>query len=419
MLETVDPTWQTTRWLQLVVQGISDEEVPWYEYIAPLMMGVEGTALSLAKRLLTIWQWSVRVQGQDICPPARTILNIGQFMTRDEVQGDVDNLLRFEVYSCTLQRVREAVHSRWWQWPKGKAWEVKVSPLVRAFWEKTGIELTASCTRLCWELLLRGVFRRREIGVISHAITFLGDMAVCVPTLDAWDQFVWPLSVAMPRAATEVEQYGYRHGNAMDLGAVMLAMEFRVTDEEGAYLCAAWGLIFEGRVLAYNAARDEAEWVPTHGVANDLSWVEERMAVMLVNFVPCIPQEADRVMELGARCLLGWADDSPSEEDDEQTQEEEDEPEGNEHEEAEEREEEDPTDLEEQGETELGADPRRRSWEWGSIIDDDQPLTFNNPQSDSDTMVGGHSPACLTPQVPGSPQDAVEVHVQDSEVEAI
>ena len=40
-LETVDPTWQTTRWLQLAVQGIS--------------------ALSLAKCLLAAWQWSVRV----------------------------------------------------------------------------------------------------------------------------------------------------------------------------------------------------------------------------------------------------------------------------------------------------------------------------------------------------------------------
>ena len=69
MLETVDPTWQTTHWLQLMVQSILDDEVPWYEYVTPLMMGAEGTALSLAKHLLTIWRWSVRVQGQDICPP--------------------------------------------------------------------------------------------------------------------------------------------------------------------------------------------------------------------------------------------------------------------------------------------------------------------------------------------------------------
>ena len=145
----------------------------------------------------------------------------------------------------------------------------------------------------------------------------------------------------------------------MDLGAVMPAMEFRVTDEEGAYLCAAWGLIFEGNILTYNAKRDEAEWVPARGVTNNLSWAEEGTAVALVNFVPCIPQEVDCVAELRAHHLLGWANNSPSEEDDEQTQEEEDEPEGDEHEEAEEQEEEDPANLEEQGETGLGADPRR------------------------------------------------------------
>ena len=52
------------------------------------------------------------MQGQDICLPAPTVLNIGQFMTWDEVQGEVNNLLWFEVYSCTLQRVGEAVHSQ-------------------------------------------------------------------------------------------------------------------------------------------------------------------------------------------------------------------------------------------------------------------------------------------------------------------
>ena len=257
-------------------------------------------------------------------------------MTWDEVQGDMDNSLWFQKYFRTLQRVGEAMCSWRWQWPKGKAREVKVSPLVRAFWEETGVELTASCTRLCWELLPRGVFRRRERSTISHMITFLDDMAVRVPMLNAWDQFIWLQSVAMSRATTEVEQYGYHHGNAVDLGAVMPVMEFRVTNEEGAYLCAVWSLIFEGSILAYNAARDEVEWVPAHGVANNLSWVEERMAVMLVNFVPCIPQEADHITELGAHCLLGWADDSPLEEDDEQTQEEEDEPEGDEHKETEE-----------------------------------------------------------------------------------
>ena len=269
-----------------------------------LTSGAEGTALSLAKHLLTIWRWSIRVQRRDICPPTPTVLNIGQFMTRDKVQGEVDNSLWFEVYSHTLQRVREAIRSCQWQWLKGKVQEVAVSPLVRVFWEETGVEPTTSCTRLCWELQPRSVFRRRERGAISHAITFLDDMAVHIPTLIAWDQFVWLPSAAIPQAATQVEQYGYHCGNAINLGAVMPVTEFRVTDEEGAYLCRARALIYEGSILAYNPTRDEVEWVPTHRVANDLSWVEERMAVTMVNFVPHAPRRQTTLWSLG--CAASW-----------------------------------------------------------------------------------------------------------------
>ena len=167
-------------------------------------------------------------------------------MTREEVLEGVDDSLWFTAYSHALQRVGEAARSLRWQWPVGKAPQVGVSPLVRAFWEETGVELTASCTKLCWELPPRGVFRRRERGTVAHAITFVDDVAMCVPSLDAWDQFVWPLGAAMPRAAMEVEQYGYCHGQAVDLGPIMLATQFRVTDKVGTYLCAVRALVFEG-----------------------------------------------------------------------------------------------------------------------------------------------------------------------------
>ena len=110
MLETIDPTWRTTHWLQLAVQGISDDEVPWYEFIIPLMVGTEGMALSLAKHLLVVWQWSIKVQGWDVCPPALTALNIGQSMTREEGLEGVDDPLWFAAYSCTLQQVGEVMH---------------------------------------------------------------------------------------------------------------------------------------------------------------------------------------------------------------------------------------------------------------------------------------------------------------------
>ena len=53
-------------------------------------------------------------------------------------------------------------------------------------------------------------------------------------------------------------------------------------------------------------------------------------------------------------------------------------------------------------------------------MDDEEPLTFDDPQSDFDATVGGCSPVRLTPQELGLPQEtAVEVHLWDSEVEAL
>ena len=53
-------------------------------------------------------------------------------------------------------------------------------------------------------------------------------------------------------------------------------------------------------------------------------------------------------------------------------------------------------------------------------MDEKEPLTFDDPRSDSDATAGGHSPVHLTPQELGSPREtAVEVHVWKSEVEEI
>ena len=141
--------------------------------------------------------------------------------------------------------------------------------------------------------------------------------------------------------AMEMEQYSYCYGQAIDLGPLLPVTQFRVTDEVGTYLCAAWALVFEGSILVYNSARDEAEWVPACSTTNDLSWVEEKSAVALANFVPRIPQEAARTAMLRARHLMSWPNDSSlqeEEEEDEQEEEEEvEQEEGEEHEEVEEQ----------------------------------------------------------------------------------
>ena len=239
-------------------------------------------------------------------------------MTREEVLEGVDNPLWFAAYSHALQWVSEAACGWRWEWPVGKTPEVGVSPLVHAFWEETGIKLATSCIKLCWELPPRSVFRRRERGPVAYAITFVDELAVRVPSLNAWDQFIWPLAAAMPWAATEVEQYSYHCGQAVDLRPVMLATQFRVTDEAGTYLCVARALVFEGSILAYNPTRDKAEWVPVHGLTNNLSWADEKSTVALANYVPCISQEGACIARLWACCLVSWPDDSSSTEEEEE-----------------------------------------------------------------------------------------------------
>ena len=70
----------------------------------------------------------------------------------------------------------------------------------------------------------------------------------------------------------------------------------------------------------------------------------------------------------------------------------------------------------EQGETEREAKPQRRqqSQEWGSIMDEEEPLAFDDPRSNSNATAGGCSPVWSTPQQPGLPREtAVEVHVRE------
>ena len=123
----------------------------------------------------------------------------------------------------------------------------------------------------------------------------------------------------MPQALTEAEPYGYCCNQAVDLEPVMLVAQLRVVDKVGTYLCVVQALVFEGSILAYNPTRDEAEWVPACGLANNLTWAEERSARALANYVPCVSQETAQIARLGAHRLVSWpADSSMSEEEEEE-----------------------------------------------------------------------------------------------------
>ena len=198
-----------------------------------------------------------------------------------------------------------------------EALEVKVSPLVFTFWHETSMDLTVACIKLCSEPAPRALYHQRENGPTAHIITFLDELVVRIPSLDAWDQLVWPPRVAILWPLTEAELYGYCCSQTVDLSPMMLAAQFWVTEEGVAYLCVARAMVFKGSVLAYNPTMNEVEWVPVCGLTNDLTWAEERSTMALANYVPHASAESAQIARLGA-CRIVSCPDSPSLEQDEE-----------------------------------------------------------------------------------------------------
>ena len=126
--------------------------------------------------------------------------------------------------------------------------------------------------KLCWEPTPRALYHQRDNGSTTHVISYLNELAVCIPTLEAWDQMVWLTMAVILHALTEAESYGYCWGQVVDLSPMMPAAQFQVTVR---------ALVFDGSILTYNPTLNEVEWVPAHGLANDLSWAEERSAMSL------------------------------------------------------------------------------------------------------------------------------------------
>ena len=148
-LAEIDASWRAKWWLEVAPQGIRDEEVQWHDLLTPLTSGAEGTAKALAKCLVAMWRWNVKVWGEGVCPPAPTVLNISQFLTDQETEGGFGEPDWFVAYLCTLQRVSKAAHRRKWDvWQE--ALEIKASPLVHAFWHKTNVDLMMVSIKHCW-----------------------------------------------------------------------------------------------------------------------------------------------------------------------------------------------------------------------------------------------------------------------------
>ena len=150
------------------------------------------------------------------------MLNISQFLHDQETEGGWGEPHWLVAYSCALQRVGEAAHERKWE-AQQESLEVKVSPLVRAFWHETDEDLMRVSIKHCWGPTPRTLHHQRDNGSTTHAISYLDELAFCRLTSEAWDELVWLPMAATLRVPTKAESYGYCRGQVVDLGPVMPA----------------------------------------------------------------------------------------------------------------------------------------------------------------------------------------------------
>ena len=223
-------------------------------------------------------------------------------------------------------------------------------------------------------------------------------------------------------------------------------------EEGGAYLCTARALVFEGSILVYNPALNEAEWVPACGLTNDLSWAEERSAVALANYVPCAPVEAARIARPRASRIASCPGNDSSNSTEEEEVRHSDTQRTN-----------PPTDTDPEagdksedgarGQTNPGDAVERDQWwhpqNWKAMMEEAEGLAYDDPRSDSDAMVIGadglqgpelslhdkatdsppNTPRSLAPHMPGSPMehmppqeaavtggDVVKVHIDEKKL---
>ena len=143
----LDPLWQMVMWLEACGDSLGEEDITWWPLVVPLTDGGTAAAKGLAKHLISVWRWTAKVSTTPLCPPAPTMLNIGQFLEGHPREGDRTPWLL--AYSCALQHVGEAMEGRTWC-PCGVCFTPQISPLVNAFIDKIGAELIELHIASCW-----------------------------------------------------------------------------------------------------------------------------------------------------------------------------------------------------------------------------------------------------------------------------
>ena len=186
-----------------------------------------------------------------IYSPAPTILNIGQFLNEDIKGCGWDFQNRLEAYACTLQWITKAAKGRCWML-MGRDFILKVSLLVEAFTGVLNVEIPPASAVSCWNSLPACIPHQRDKGPLAHVISNLDGKATCQTMCKAWDELVWPPPLSAPPTPRWKKPPGFIQGWTVEMGPTMPPTQFCISSPTGEFICFAWGLIYEGVVLAYD-----------------------------------------------------------------------------------------------------------------------------------------------------------------------
>ena len=170
----LDPMWQTMKWLEACGESLGEEDITWWLLVMPLTDGGIVAAKELTKHLVAVWRWMAQVSIMPVCPPALTMLNIGQLLEGYPREGYHTPWLL--AYTHTLQCVGEAAEGRTWH-PSGMHFTLQISLLVDAFIEETGAELIELDTTSCWGQPPEKVCQQKDDGPFADVISYLNELA--------------------------------------------------------------------------------------------------------------------------------------------------------------------------------------------------------------------------------------------------
>ena len=113
----VDPNTHGMKWMKERQCSYRDIQLEFWLLLRPLTDRSEERTHQLARRLLSVWQWSSAVEPTTY-PPVPTSLDIGYWL--HQTRKNNNRQFWIEAYACALQRVAEASIGRRWIAFEGK-----------------------------------------------------------------------------------------------------------------------------------------------------------------------------------------------------------------------------------------------------------------------------------------------------------